>query len=74
MQRRRLDKSKAVLFCMLWIFAATLFTVKQTEQEANLGENLIPGTEGPAAVPAVPRIMRSPLNNAELVKSGSAAV
>lgn len=58
-------------FFMLWIFPAALYIVKQTEQQDNLCENLIPGTETPAAVvPAdwrgaicrrpPPKIMRNP--------------
>lgn len=35
---------------MLWIFPATWYIVKQKDQQENLCENLIPGTETPAAI------------------------
>ena len=35
---------------MLWVFLATWYIVKQTEQQENLDKNLIPGTETPAAI------------------------
>lgn len=35
---------------MLWIFPATWYIVKQTEQQENLYKNLIPGIETPAAI------------------------
>lgn len=64
---------QTVSFSMLWIFPATWYIVKQTEQQENLCKNLIPGTETSASfVPAATaaavvyaflhpsKIMRSP--------------